>query len=158
MSGGQNNLYNSHIKKSAVDLSNSTIEAGLFIAPCGMNCGICIGHLRKKNKCSGCNSKNENRPQHCIKCSIKYCEYLKDLESNFCYDCPKYPCARLKQLDKRYRTKYRMSMIENLIKIKSLGLEEFLNQENQKWTCTNCHARLSVHRESCLECGVRIVR
>jgi len=134
-------------------LSRPTTAAGLLIAPCGMNCGICIGHLREKNKCAGCNFESEKKSQHCKKCIIKNCEYLKVSKSNFCYDCPKYPCTRLKQLDKRYRTKYRMSMIENLTNIKSLGLEEFLNQEKQRWTCTHCHARLSVHRENCLECG-----
>lgn len=34
--------------------------------------------------------------------------------------------ARLKQLDKRYRTNYNMSMIENLNNIQKLGLKGFL--------------------------------
>ncbi|MDD5456566.1 MAG: hypothetical protein PHV30_05985 [Candidatus Margulisbacteria bacterium] len=25
-----------------------------LIAPCGMNCAICLGYLREKNKCPGC--------------------------------------------------------------------------------------------------------
>ena len=32
----------------------------------------------------------------------------------YCYECAEFPCRSLKHLDKRYRTNYRMSMIENL--------------------------------------------
>ncbi len=138
-------------------MSISSFETGLLIAPCGMNCGICIGHLREKNKCAGCNIESENKPNYCKKCTIKNCEYLLTSKSGFCFDCPVYPCTRLKQLDKRYRTKYRMSMIENLNNINSSGIEEFLNQENKKWACPKCNARLSAHRENCLECGKSIV-
>ena len=139
-------------------MSIATLETGLLIAPCGMNCGICIGYLREKNKCAGCNIESKNKPQHCKKCTIKNCKYLLTSKSGFCFDCPEYPCRRLKQLDKRYRTKYRMSMIENLNNIKSSGIEEFLNRESQKWTCSTCNARLSAHRENCLECGASIIR
>ena len=133
---------------------NTTLaKQELLIAPCGMNCGICIGYLREKNKCNGCNSKVGFKANHCKKCSIKNCEHIKTSPSGFCYDCEKYPCKRLKQLDKRYRTKYRMSMIENLNKIKTSGMAEFLKSENEKWKCPNCGSRLSAHRESCLNCG-----
>jgi len=137
---------------------NPTLNTNFLIAPCGMNCGICIGHLRKKNKCDGCNSVGGNKPNHCRNCAIKNCEHLKESSSGFCYDCPKYPCTRLKQLDKRYRTNYQMSMIENLNKLKSIGIVEFVNQENERWTCVNCNARVSVHRNNCLECGDKMVR
>lgn len=129
----------------------------LLIAPCGMNCGICIAHMRDKNKCFGCNSESGYKASSCINCIIKNCEHIKSSESGFCYDCEKYPCKRLKQLDKRYRTKYRMSMIENLDTIRKFGMAEFLKSENEKWKCTNCGARVSAHRNNCLSCGGSIV-
>ena len=139
-------------------MDSPLLDNRLLIAPCGMNCGICIGHLRNKNKCDGCNFEGGNKPHYCRKCVIKNCEYLTGSSSGFCYDCSKYPCTRLKQLDKRYRVNYQMSMIENLNKIQSIGIVEFLNQENQRWTCVNCNARVSVHRDNCLECGERVIR
>jgi len=34
-----------------------------IIAPCGMNCGLCTGHLREKRPCGGCfKINNENPP------------------------------------------------------------------------------------------------
>lgn len=136
---------------------NKLTQSEQLIAPCGMNCGICIGHLREKNKCSGCNFEGGYRTKSCSNCVIKNCKHIKTSASGFCYDCKKYPCTRLKQLDKRYRTKYRMSMIENLDKIKTSGMSKFIKEENEKWTCPNCGVRLSCHREDCLSCGKRVV-
>lgn len=128
-----------------------------LIAPCGMNCGICIGHLREKRPCGGCFKKDdENKPEICRSCLIVNCELLAETESGFCYDCEKYPCARLKRLDKRYRTKYGMSMIENLAYIQNNGIEKFLLNEEKRWTCKVCGSGLCVHRKFCLMCNAMI--
>lgn len=124
-----------------------------LIAPCGMNCGICIGYLRDKNPCSGCRSDSEFKPKHCVKCSIVNCEYLENGTSGFCYDCSIFPCTRLKRLDTRYRENYQMSMIDNLKSIQESGIETFLTRENSRWLCKNCQVVLSVHRNACLICG-----
>ncbi|MDD2315696.1 MAG: DUF3795 domain-containing protein [Proteiniphilum sp.] len=124
-----------------------------LIAACGMNCGLCIGYLREKKPCSGCSLiKDANMPQACRSCKIVNCDLLASTESGFCFDCEKYPCSRLKMLDKRYRTKYGMSMIENLAYIKDQGLDEFIKHEQEKWKCKVCGAGLSVHRKFCLQC------
>lgn len=124
-----------------------------MIAPCGMNCGLCIGHLREKRPCGGCfKIDDENKPNVCRSCTIVNCEHLAETASGFCYDCKKYPCTRLKNLDKRYRTNYGMSMIENLSSIEKNGLEVFLKMEEEKWKCTVCGFGLSVHRDFCLNC------
>src|SRR5574344_369889 len=86
-----------------------------LIAPCGMNCGLCIGYLREKKPCAGCLiRKDKNKPKGCRECIIANCQLLAETASGFCYDCLRYPCARLKNLDKRYRINYGMSMLENL--------------------------------------------
>ena len=124
-----------------------------MIAPCGMNCGLCIGHLREKRPCGGCFKINdENKPKVCRSCRIVNCEHLAETDSGFCYDCEKYPCTRLKNLDKRYITNYGMSMIENLTSIKKNGLDVFLKMEEEKWKCHFCGFGLSVHRDFCLNC------
>ncbi|MGM0620001.1 MAG: DUF3795 domain-containing protein [Bacteroidota bacterium] len=123
-----------------------------LIAPCGMNCGVCLACFRDKNRCIGCRPANEEKPKYCRKCIIINCELLSQTDSKFCYDCEKYPCRRLKQLDKRYRTKYRMSMIENLEFIRNAGLNKFVESENKRWICPNCGATICVHRDFCLNC------
>jgi hypothetical protein len=124
-----------------------------LIAACGMNCGLCIGYLREKKPCGGCFKKDDlNKPKVCRSCVIVNCESLTKTESGFCYDCDKFPCSRLKQLDKRYRTKYRMSMINNLNFIKENGMARFLENEQNRWTCDVCGSGISVHRDFCLNC------
>lgn len=124
-----------------------------LIAPCGMNCGLCIGRLREKKPCGGCFKNDDlNKPNVCRSCAVVNCEYLTKTESGFCFDCPRYPCLRLKTLDNRYRKKYGMSMFENLHFIKEKGLDNFIVSEEEKWKCEHCGSGLSVHRDHCLNC------
>ncbi len=128
-----------------------------LIAPCGMNCGLCIGHLRDKRPCGGCFRKDDpNKPKVCRSCQIVNCELLSETSSGYCYDCREYPCDRLKKLDKRYRTNYQMSMIENLDFIKIYGIENFIRNEEEKWKCSVCGSGLCVHRDFCLKCSTPV--
>ena len=126
-----------------------------LIAPCGMNCGICMGHLREKNKCPGCNMLGIVRTS-CTNCIIRNCERLKKSGSRFCFDCEKYPCRRLRKLDERYRTKYSMSMIDNLNNIKKFGIREFVRKEKARWACPKCGGVVCVHRSACSKCGNKV--
>ena len=138
-------------------MTTKTFKYDRLIAPCGMNCGLCIGYLREKKPCGGCfKIDDENKPKVCRSCKIVNCDSLSETESGFCYDCVKYPCTRLKNLDKRYRTNYGMSMIENLAYINAYGLDKFLNIEEERWKCKVCGEGLSVHRDFCLNCKTEI--
>jgi len=125
----------------------------LLFAPCGMNCGICLAHLRDTSICNGCWSIKGYKSKSCAACTIRNCQFLKVTASKFCYECSKFPCARLKQLDKRYRLNYKMSMIENLLYIKEFGLEKFEKKEATRWKCDTCGGIICVHRGICLECN-----
>jgi|GEM_PF-177345 len=124
-----------------------------LIAPCGMNCSICMAYLREKNKCPGCRLFNAEKPVTRARCKIKNCEIFKNGGAEFCFECEDFPCQRLKRLDKRYRTKYNMSMIENLENIKRGGIEKFLENENVRWTCSECGGTICVHKGYCYSCG-----
>ena len=128
-----------------------------LIAPCGMNCGVCSSYLAMKidlNKkgfrrtyCAGCLP----RGKHCIFMKA-HCDLVGKGLVRFCYECSDFPCRRLKALDKRYRTKYHMSMIENLVFIKGHGIESFLEKETDKWKCTECGDVISCHNGVCFRC------
>lgn len=124
-----------------------------MIAPCGMNCGICMAYLREKNHCPGCMYPDDDKQVSCRRCTIKNCEKLKGSRKKFCFVCDKIPCRRMKQLDKRYRTKYNMSMLENLQYINEHGIDKFVKKERIRWKCEACGAVINVHRKVCSECG-----
>ena len=128
-----------------------------LIAPCGMNCRLCWGYVREKNTCPGClgaDSRESQKSKFRNTCKIRNCEQLTRGKSGYCSDCcERFPCARLKQLDKRYRTKYGMSMIANLKMIQEGGIRKFIQNEKRKWICPECGEMSCVHRPSCLSCG-----
>ncbi|HPR41485.1 MAG TPA: DUF3795 domain-containing protein [Candidatus Methanofastidiosa archaeon] len=124
-----------------------------LIAPCGMNCNICKYYYRKKMQCPGCRAEDEKKLEGCRNCIVINCEELKKNDSEFCFDCPKLPCRRIKALDKRYSTKYHMSMLENLRCIKEEGMDSFLKKEEQKWKCPRCGGIVTCHGGKCLQCG-----
>jgi hypothetical protein len=120
------------------------------IAPCGMNCNVCMAYLREKNKCSCCRSSDNGKAKSILNCKIKNCE---NLNSEFCFTCKEYPCKKIKHIDKRYRTKYNMSMIENLDNIKKIGISKFSKNEKVRWTCPKCGGTICVHKGYCCDCG-----
>ena len=123
------------------------------IAPCGMNCALCLAFQRQKKRCPGCRQNDPTMPQYCTACSIRNCQTIQDNTSHFCYECDLIPCKRLKQLDARYRKKYSMSMISNLLEIKEKGVNSFLINQTEKYTCNKCDNLLCIHRSRCLNCN-----
>lgn len=118
-----------------------------LVAPCGMNCALCQAYQGKGLAYHGCGHGGERKA--CQNCSIQKCENKKI----FCFECTQYPCKRLKALDKRYRTKYHMSMLENLALIQANGLDEFVRQQNERYRCSSCGKLRTVHQDSCLYCA-----
>ena len=131
----------------------------VLIAPCGMNCAICSGYLAMKNDlkskgigktyCVGCRPRGKN-------CDFmkKKCDLLGNGRVQYCYECGEFPCRRLKHLDKRYRTHYRMSMIENLKYIRDAGVKALLEREAEKWRCPECGGTICCHNGICFSCGL----
>lgn len=117
-----------------------------LIAPCGMDCRLCQAFQGKGLPCQGCG--NTSSRKSCQNCSILNCKYKKE----FCYECSFYPCSRLKKLDKRYREKYKMSMINNLEFIQKNGLPKFIDMQNQIYQCKSCGKLKTVHQDYCIYC------
>jgi hypothetical protein len=132
-------------------MSSRPIQKKL-IAPCGMNCRLCLAMFREKRDCPGCRGGIENKSNSCIKCRIKNCNKLVKGHYKYCYECDKYPCARITHVDKRYRSKYGMSMIENLNSIKEVGINAFIEHEKKRWLCKKCGKIICVHRSYCVYC------
>jgi hypothetical protein len=124
-----------------------------ILAPCGINCVTCIGYQRQKRKCPGCLDTNYTKPVHCVTCRILNCENLKKSDDGFFVHCNKFPCQRLKQLNKRYTLRYRTSLLGNIELINRIGVEEYKKNEIKRWSCPDCGSVLSVHRENCEVCG-----
>jgi len=140
--------------KTQKTIPSKSVKSTL-IAPCGMNCRLCRAYIREKKACPGCYGNDDLKSQSVAMCRIKNCEMLKVGRSKYCFKCEKFPCSRMKHLDKRYRTKYGMSMIENLETIKQFGIRYFIKQEKERWTCSKCGGIICVHKENCIFCDYK---
>ena len=126
-----------------------------LVAPCGMNCALCRSYHAKEldlNKtgrnltyCSGCRPRGKGCLFFKGKCS-------KINKNKYCFECAEYPCKLIKNLDKRYTTKYGMSMIENLDYIKKKGIRKFMDQQDKKHACKKCNELINVHEPICYNC------
>ena len=138
--------------KPGEKISPQALHPGL-IAPCGMNCGLCMGYLREKDTCAGCKAGDAGKAKSVLACTIRKCEALRASKSGFCFECDTFPCARLRRLNNRYRTKYRMSMLENLEVIRDSGVEAFVESERERWACPKCGGMQCVPTDVCVYCG-----
>ncbi|MCL5949833.1 MAG: DUF3795 domain-containing protein [Candidatus Bathyarchaeota archaeon] len=136
---------------------SQTLFTAELIAPCGMNCGICKAYLaythgipRQRGKvthCAGCLPRAKN-------CYIKRgCKKLSKHQIQSCHQCDTMPCKHLDHLDKRYRERYGMSMVENLKMIKAEGMDAFLKNQEEKYRCSNCGGVVCVHDGKCYSCS-----
>jgi hypothetical protein len=131
-----------------------------LVAACGMNCAVCASYLAMKNDLK----KKGFGKTYCAGCLPrgKVCYYKRKCDplakGRFCYECDDFPCHLLKTLDKRYRTFYHMSMIENLEFIRDHGIGEFLEKEATKWRCPEFGGVISCHNGLCYSCGLNKLR
>ncbi|NMC57555.1 MAG: DUF3795 domain-containing protein [Eubacteriaceae bacterium] len=133
-----------------------------LIAPCGINCALCVSYLAMKNDlnkkgfnksyCAGCRPRGKN-------CAYmkKQCKLPGEGLVRFCYECKDFPCKRIKNLDRRYSTKYHESNIENLQFIKQHGMYEFLIKQADEWRCKKCGDVICCHNGLCLKCDLDVL-
>ncbi|MFX0138614.1 MAG: DUF3795 domain-containing protein [Candidatus Hodarchaeota archaeon] len=127
-------------------------------APCGMYCGTCRQYLvLKKNLleergfkrgCEGCRVRNKN-------CTFlrKFCAKIRKKEIDFCFECEEFPCEDRKRIDDIYSERYNYSFVDNLNRIKEIGVKKWLKEQENKWKCPECGGNLCIHDNECYDCG-----
>jgi len=136
-----------------MDNMTKTVNAKL-IAPCGMNCGICIAFFgytmkgeKRKHVCDTCRSRKS-------KCAFlkQKCDKLATQQIEYCFECTGFPCEDLRKLDKR-DSKHGISIIENLKYIQTNDIRQFLRNEQKRWKCPTCGGLICVHNKTCYTCN-----
>ena len=126
-----------------------------LVAPCGIFCLLCVGYhgytmsgKKRKHICTGCRVTDKT-------CAFlkRGCERLRDASVEYCYQCTEFPCDNLRRLDERYKEKYETSLIGNLIEIRDMGLEPFIKEQLDNYTCPKCGETICMHTSKCYNCG-----
>jgi hypothetical protein len=135
------------------------------IAYCGLYCGACSYYLATINNklpdlsdqlkipkellaCEGCRSQIVNL--YCRICKIKKCCLRKGIL--LCNQCDEFPCSVLKAFDFD-NVSHHTGVIESLIKLSKTGEDNWLINQNEKWSCTNCHIPFYWYDKTCKNCG-----
>ena len=126
-------------------------------APCGIYCGTCRQYLvLKKNLleergfkrgCEGCRIRNKN-----CKFIKKDCAKIRNNKSDFCFECEEFPCANLIDLSDIYVERYNYDLVDNLKRIKEIGVEKWLKEQENKWKCSECGGNFCIHDYECIDC------
>ena len=128
---------------------------------CGLYCGACLcnivndegtikevaARLKKPVEhltCTQCKTALHDE------CSFMICCTAKGL--NNCSECPGMPCEELVQFAAD-GIKHHALVLDNLNRIKEIGLDEWLIEQKHKFTCSACGARLSWLATNCEKCG-----
>ena len=127
-----------------------------MIAPCGLDCSLCMFAHAKEKPCLGCNVDSDSKPAFCASwCKIIPCEKRVKNGYEFCDECPDYPCEDMMERETRYTTAYPLkeSPMQNLKDIRTMGMEAFLEQQRKRFTCAKCGGPICIHNGICRDCG-----
>lgn len=149
---------------------------GNLVGRCGIYCGSCIIYRAYKDseqlrqrvaerencepediRCEGCQTVLTNgweSKEWGKNCRIVECLQAKGLD--FCYECDMYPnCENFTELA-NHSLKYGESLTDNLKKIEAGKVEEWLEEEAEKWRCHKCGKPISRYLKECHWCGEKI--
>lgn len=107
-----------------------------MLAACGVLCTACYKHHKVKKPCGGCQGADEGKSASCVNCVRKTCADAKGL--TWCFECDEFPCKHINSLDKSYRTRYGVNLVQNGRDAKEQGMERFLAGQRDKYLCAEC--------------------
>ena len=102
--------------------------------------------------CDGCLSGGK-LAAHCQRCNIRLCALDKQNDSR-CSDCEELPCHRITDLiNMGGGYLHRKEYLPNLAKIREMGVQEWVNYEEERWRCPQCSLPMSWYDAKCAGCG-----
>ena len=105
-------------------------------------------------RCDGCLSDGEI-PPHCRSCAMRECVASKQnlgQSVTRCSDCDELPCARIMELIDTGLL-HRGEYLPNLAKIREMGVQEWVEYEEERWSCPRCGVPMSWYDAECVACG-----
>jgi hypothetical protein len=133
-------------------------------AYCGLYCGACSSLLafeKEQGVESALQAVVEDGEQPCPGCdpiAQHNCEFVtcnKAHGTESCAFCQEYPCSMIiKFKDDEYE--HHQSVLNNLNRIKEIGLEGWLAEQREQWKCRSCGKRTQWYEKTCTACGAEI--
>lgn len=131
-----------------------------YLTCCGLFCGACSSMLlHEKNEgdagLADFNCEYEEEP--CAGCASgcnQDCEYIlccKAHEADTCAFCSEFPCKLIQNFSKD-EWPHHIEVLDNLSRMKDIGVEAWIEEQKQRWSCPNCGARTHWYQSTCRNC------
>ena len=132
-----------------------------YMTFCGLYCGACasmiiheqhsddpsVAHTPVPNDESACKGCNHDGLDNC---EIVLCN--KQHGTECCAFCPELPCHTIQNFNDT-EWPHHADVIENLYRIKSIGIKAWLAEQSKRWRCQNCGTRSHWYQNKCENCG-----
>ena len=114
---------------------------------CGLYCGAC-----KCAECEGCKVLNERswKPD----CRFRECATQHGVD--VCCYCTEFPCGDLVRFNND-KWAHHSSVLPNLNRIKEVGLEAWLSEQQVRWSCPKCKQGFTWYDKTCNKCGTKLL-
>ena len=101
--------------------------------------------------CDGCLSGG-TLAAHCQRCDIRL-HALNNQNDSRCTHCEELPCWRMTHLVNMGGYLHRKEYLPNLGKIRKVGVQEWVQYEEERWRCPQCGLPMSWYDAECTGCG-----
>lgn len=141
-----------------------TVRRVELVAYCGLYCGACgvyrqvhdqsgcyLEELAAKlsyGGCKGCGS--DLHSTWCRDCVFRDC--AKERGVRHCADCGEFPCPRIAEFDGD-GVPHHAGILANLRRLQQVGIEPWLEEQRQIWSCRECGSLQQWYSRICTECG-----
>jgi hypothetical protein len=139
-----------------------------LVSGCGLYCGACGIYLATQENdiekilqyavvlnqsceetlCDGCGASRKSL--HCARmCLFIDCKNRKGV--NFCVDCDEFPCHSIRVFQSKMP--HRTEIFTSQNRMKEIGMEKWLIEMNNHFSCLACKAVNSAYHIACRKCG-----
>ena len=149
------------------DLSRSPSKREL-VAACGLYCGACgiylatqeadtekllqyaliLNQSYEETLCDGCGANRKSL--HCSKMGI-FINCKRQKRIDFCSECEEFPCKSLNEF--KLKMPHRIEILNSQNRMKEIGLEKWLLEMKDYFSCSNCKTVNSAYHLVCRKCG-----
>jgi hypothetical protein len=110
-----------------------------------------LGCEENELSCLGCGRLSESCWGH--GCGFVTCCETHQVAS--CKDCRRFPCESLIAFSED-SSPHHHTAIDNILRMKELGVEKWIEEQEQRWACKNCGHSFRWYSELCAYCGDRV--
>ena len=150
------------------------MEGDHLAAVCGLYCGACAIYRARRDDnrerleeicqlmssrqqvtlddlyCDGCLAQGRLSP-YCLECKIRLCAMDKPGITR-CSDCPDFPCSLITDFNND-GVRHHAEVLENVRHQRDIGVDEWLQEEYERWRCSFCGVSLEWYAQTCYRCG-----